>query len=66
MNDVALHQHGKTEHTHAWANVPHMHLLRAVCSRPECKDFGTHNIHADAHDHRQEARERAAQEGIGY
>jgi hypothetical protein len=66
MSDIALHQHGKTEHTHAWATVPHTHVLRAVCLREECEGHVTHNIHPDADDHRQKARERAGAEGIGY
>ena len=32
-------------HTHAWANEPHTHAMRAVCRRPECEGCPTHNIH---------------------
>lgn len=65
MSDVALHTHGKTEHTHAWASVPHMHILRAVCQRDECDGCEAHDIHSDASDYRQRARERAGNEGLG-
>lgn len=49
--DVGSHDHvvGLTRryiHTHAWASTLHNHLARAVCSRPECKGFETHNIHS--------------------
>jgi hypothetical protein len=48
--DVVGHEHPlpgeKTyEHYHAWGSMPHLHLLRAVCGRPECGDSPTHNIH---------------------
>lgn len=32
-------------HTHAWGSHPHNHFLRAICGRPECAEFPTHNIH---------------------
>ena len=49
-HDVAEHTHGagnkhSRTHTHAWASTRHSHFLRAVCGRPECKGFQTHDIH---------------------
>jgi hypothetical protein len=39
------HSHGKTTHAHAHAHVPHSHMLRAICQRPECGSYATHDIH---------------------
>lgn len=64
--DISVHVHGKMEHQHAWASVPHTHVLRAVCQRTECESAETHNIHPDRTDHRQKARERAGVDGIGF
>jgi hypothetical protein len=48
--DAVKHVHGapgscrQVEHTHAWGSEPHSHILRAVCGRPECKGWPTHNV----------------------
>lgn len=39
------HEHSSGFHVHAWSDTPHSHMLRAVCNRPECSNFNTHNIH---------------------
>lgn len=39
------HSHGKRAHAHAHADVPHSHMLRAICHRPECEPYPTHDIH---------------------
>lgn len=39
------HAHGKLKHAHAHADEPHAHLLRAICQRPECEPYPTHDIH---------------------
>lgn len=43
--DVVEHLHGCRAHTHAWGSVPHTHMARAICHRPECEGCPTHNIH---------------------
>lgn len=45
MRDVWPHEHGKATHSHAWSSIVHDHLLRQVCTRDECSDASTHNIH---------------------
>lgn len=47
---IAMHEHGtggcrSYRHAHAWPEVPHSHILRAICQRPECEGCATHNIH---------------------
>lgn len=32
-------------HTHHAGAVPHDHILRAICGKPECRGYETHNIH---------------------
>jgi hypothetical protein len=49
---VRAHRHGGTTrwaytHAHAYPDVPHNHILRAVCSESECEGCQTHNIHSD-------------------
>lgn len=39
------HTHGNRSHTHAHADIPHGHMLRAICQRPECESYPTHDIH---------------------
>lgn len=40
------HSHGgKYNHVHAFGEVSHNHMLRAICQRPECQGLPTHNIH---------------------
>lgn len=43
-----IHAHGNRVHAHAHASVPHGHIMRAVCQRPECDGFETHDIHPEA------------------
>jgi hypothetical protein len=45
--DVVTHHHGNTNrsHIHAWGSIPHTHMVRAICHRPECVGYPTHNIH---------------------
>lgn len=50
-NDEVEHVHNEGHrqeyrHVHAWGSTPHNHFARAVCNRPECEGFATHNIHA--------------------
>lgn len=47
MNQMTEHKHGKSSHDHAHSVIPHTHILRAVCTLPECEDFPTHNIHPE-------------------
>lgn len=44
---TSLHDHGHYQHPHAFADVSHHHMLRAVCHRDECEGYPTHNIHWD-------------------
>ena len=55
MNHVR-HEHNRTPemnelgiegyfHTHAYGDVPHSHMMRAICFRPECHGCPTHDIH---------------------
>jgi hypothetical protein len=43
---MAEHIHGRFNHDHAHSEVPHSHIMRAVCLRDECAGFSTHNIHS--------------------
>jgi hypothetical protein len=43
-----LHLHGRRSHQHPHSEVPHQHLLRAICGMPECRGFPTHDIHPRA------------------
>jgi hypothetical protein len=45
VGDVSSHDHRSRTHTHTHASVPHNHMLRAICARPECQATPTHNIH---------------------
>jgi hypothetical protein len=40
-----MHQHGRVEHGHSHGDLPHTHLLRAVCLDSACADWPTHDIH---------------------
>ena len=44
---LSEHRHAQYSHAHAWAAVPHDHLLRQVCGREECAGCETHNVHGD-------------------
>lgn len=45
---MTAHEHGKLMHTHAYGDIAHHHMLRAICQRPECIDHPTHNMHTHA------------------
>lgn len=32
-------------HRHPWGWLRHSHMLRAICLKPECVGFPTHDIH---------------------
>lgn len=41
-----FHRHESNSfHNHAHSDVPHNHMLRALCGFPECAEYPTHNIH---------------------
>jgi hypothetical protein len=44
------HVHGRHNHDHAHSDVPHSHIMRAVCLRDECEGFHTHDIHSGPND----------------
>lgn len=46
--NIAPHVHGRLTHVHAWGDMPHSHMARAVCHRPECRWYPTHDIHPGA------------------
>lgn len=49
MRHTKTHEHGAREHTHAFADAPHVHILRAICQRRECDGWPTHDIHHVPH-----------------
>lgn len=42
---LGWHWHGTTDHRHAYADIPHVHLQRAICNRPECASYPQHDVH---------------------
>ena len=40
------HESQNPKHDHAFPMFPHSHVMRAVCNKPMCDGFPTHNIHA--------------------
>lgn len=43
---LGWHWHGTTDHRHAYADIPHVHLQRVgFCDLPECASYPQHDVH---------------------